>query len=132
MVRLEKTTVANVCLNAATAALFDQELPVFALPAPHFAAHSAHGPEFGRRCGFAMEVTVQRHCVPSDPQSGLSPLQSALLESPQRVRVVSAPTGAGKSYAFLQALLQKDEHVFVCRSDSTAGTKIWLWEQWRR
>ena len=58
-----------------------------------------------------MEVTVQRHCVPSDPQSGLSPLQSALLESPQRVRVVSAPTGAGKSYAFLQALLQKDEHV---------------------
>jgi hypothetical protein len=28
MVRLEKTTVANVCLNAATAALFDQELPV--------------------------------------------------------------------------------------------------------
>ena len=58
-----------------------------------------------------MEVTIQRHCVPCDPQTGLSPLQTALLESPERVRVASAPTGAGKSYAFLQALLQKDQHV---------------------
>ena len=48
-----------------------------------------------------MEVTIKRHCVPSDPQTGLSPLQTVLLESPERVRVASAPTGAGKSYAFL-------------------------------
>jgi len=50
-----------------------------------------------------MEVTIARHCVPQDAD-GLSPLQRALLEHPSRVRIASAPTGAGKSYAFQVAM----------------------------
>jgi CRISPR-associated endonuclease/helicase Cas3 len=50
-----------------------------------------------------MEVTIARHCVPQDAD-GLSPLQRALLDHPSRVRIASAPTGAGKSYAFQVAM----------------------------
>lgn len=58
-----------------------------------------------------MELTVARHAVPSDPDSGLSPLQNALLTDPRPIRIASAPTGAGKSYAFLQAVAARGERV---------------------
>lgn len=51
-----------------------------------------------------MAVTVRRHCVNSLPESGLSSLQAALLNDPHPVRIASAPTGAGKTYAFEQAV----------------------------
>lgn len=55
-----------------------------------------------------MELTSARHSVASDPVSKLSPLQTALLNDPRRIRIASAPTGAGKSYAFLQAVAPQD------------------------
>ncbi len=58
-----------------------------------------------------MSLTIARHCVPSDLQTGLSPLQTALLNHPARVRIADAPTGAGKSYAFQRALLDNGERV---------------------
>lgn len=51
-----------------------------------------------------MAVTICRHCVESLPENGLSPLQTALLEDRHPVRIASAPTGAGKTYAFEQAV----------------------------
>jgi CRISPR-associated endonuclease/helicase Cas3 len=59
----------------------------------------------------AIELTVARHCVASDPVTQLSPLQQALLDDPRRVRIASAPTGAGKSYAFLRAVANHDQRV---------------------
>lgn len=53
-----------------------------------------------------MELTIVRHCVPADPVTGLSPLQAWLLDESCRVRLASAPTGAGKSYAFQRLLMQ--------------------------
>lgn len=58
-----------------------------------------------------MELTIARHAVPADPDSGLSPLQSALLTDPHPIRIASAPTGAGKSYAFLRAVATRGERV---------------------
>lgn len=58
-----------------------------------------------------MSLTIARHCVPSDPQTGLSPLQTALLNHPARIRIADAPTGAGKSYAFQRAMLDNEERV---------------------
>lgn len=57
-----------------------------------------------------MEVTIARHCVPSDPE-GLSPLQRELLDNPSRVRIASAPTGAGKSYAFQVAMRERGQRI---------------------
>ena len=59
----------------------------------------------------AIELTIARHCVTSDPVTQLSPLQRALLDDPRRVRIASAPTGAGKSYAFLRAVAQREQRV---------------------
>lgn len=59
----------------------------------------------------AIELTITRHCVASDPVTQLSPLQQALLDDPRRVRIASAPTGAGKSYAFLRAVAQREQRV---------------------
>ena len=39
--------------------------------------------------------------------SGLSPMQERLLRSDKFVRLVSAPTGSGKSYAFMRAVLDE-------------------------
>lgn len=58
-----------------------------------------------------MELTIVRHAVSSDPETKLSPLQSALLNDPRRIRIASAPTGAGKSYAFLRAVADRGERV---------------------
>lgn len=59
----------------------------------------------------AIELTIARHCVASDPLTRLSPLQRGLLDDPRRVRIASAPTGAGKSYAFLRAVAQREQRV---------------------
>ncbi len=60
-----------------------------------------------------MELIIRRHCVPADPETGLSPLQQALLTDPRRIRIASAPTGAGKSYAFQRALIQGERVLFI-------------------
>lgn len=57
-------------------------------------------------------LTVARHCV-AQLDNGLSPLQHALLHEPKRVRIVDAPTGAGKTYAFQKALLQDQRILFI-------------------
>lgn len=59
-----------------------------------------------------MELTVKRHCV-AVLANGLSPLQQQLLAEPKRVRIVDAPTGAGKTYAFIKALLQGKRILFI-------------------
>lgn len=59
-----------------------------------------------------MELTVKRHCVTA-LANGLSPLQQQLLDEPKRVRIVDAPTGAGKTYAFIKALLQGSRILFI-------------------
>ena len=59
-----------------------------------------------------MELTIARHCV-AQLDNGLSPLQEALLDDARRVRIVDAPTGAGKTYAFQQALLQDQRILFI-------------------
>ena len=55
-------------------------------------------------------MVVKSHSVPILP-SGLSPMQERLLRSEKHVRLVSAPTGAGKSYAFMRAVLDEEAHV---------------------
>lgn len=58
-----------------------------------------------------MAITIKRHCVPTDPTTKLSPLQAGLLNCPEKVRIVDAPTGAGKSFAFQRALLDQAARV---------------------
>ncbi len=58
-----------------------------------------------------MPITIKRHCVTSDKNTGLSPLQSNLLHCPKRVRIADAPTGAGKSFAFQRAMARNNERV---------------------
>jgi superfamily II DNA or RNA helicase len=59
-----------------------------------------------------MELTIKRHCV-TVLENGLSPLQQQLLHEPKRVRIVAAPTGAGKTYAFIKALLAGSRILFI-------------------
>lgn len=59
-----------------------------------------------------MELTVKRHCV-AVLANGLSPLQQQLLDEPKRVRMVHAPTGAGKTYAFIKAILKGSRILFI-------------------
>mgnify|MGYP006287900625 CR=1 FL=1 len=60
-----------------------------------------------------MDVTVARHRVGSDPETGLSPLQTQLLTSPAPIRIAHAPTGAGKSYAFGRAVMSDQRVLFI-------------------
>ena len=60
-----------------------------------------------------MAVTIARHCVGSDPETGLSPLQQDLLTRPEKVRIADAPTGAGKSYAFQRAMIAGERVLFI-------------------
>ncbi len=60
-----------------------------------------------------MDVTIARHCVENDPETGLSPLQKNLLFRPEKVRIVDAPTGAGKSYAFQEAMIAGERVLFI-------------------
>ena len=55
-------------------------------------------------------MIIRSHSVPILP-SGLSPMQGRLLRSKKLARLVSAPTGSGKSYAFMRAVLDEDAHV---------------------
>jgi len=48
--------------------------------------------------------TIARHAVPLGAD-GLSDLQHAMLRDPHPVRIFSAPTGAGKSYAFTRGVI---------------------------
>ncbi|EIJ32872.1 DEAD/DEAH box helicase [Thiothrix nivea] len=63
--------------------------------------------------GVAMEVMITRHSVAKRPEDGLSPLQYRLLHEKKRIRIVDAPTGAGKSYAFQKALLEGQRILFI-------------------
>ena len=55
-------------------------------------------------------MIIRAHSVPI-LVSGLSAMQERLLRSEKFVRLVSAPTGSGKSYAFMRAVLDEDKHV---------------------
>ena len=55
-------------------------------------------------------MIIRAHSVPI-MASGLSPMQEHLLRSNKFVRLVSAPTGSGKSYAFMRAVLDERAHV---------------------
>ena len=55
-------------------------------------------------------MIIRSHSVPMLP-SGMSPMQERLLRSDKLVRLVSAPTGSGKSYAFMRAVLDEGAHV---------------------
>ena len=55
-------------------------------------------------------MIIRAHSVPI-LASGLSAMQERLLRSEKFVRLVSAPTGSGKSYAFMRAVLDEDKHV---------------------
>lgn len=55
-------------------------------------------------------MIIRAHSVPTLP-GGLSPMQERLLRSDRLVRLVSAPTGSGKSYAFMRAVLDENARV---------------------
>ncbi len=55
-------------------------------------------------------MLIRAHAVPM-LASGLSPMQERLLRSEKLVRLVSAPTGSGKSYAFMRAVLDEEARV---------------------
>lgn len=57
-----------------------------------------------------IEFVIRRHAVPSGA-NGLSPLQSALLNDPRPIRIASAPTGAGKSFAFQQSAVRDGKRI---------------------
>ncbi|MDD2867481.1 DEAD/DEAH box helicase [Neomegalonema sp.] len=59
----------------------------------------------------AFSFVIPRHAVPSDPQTGLSPLQARMIEEKASVRIFSAPTGAGKSYAFQKAMRERNARI---------------------
>lgn len=59
-----------------------------------------------------MQVVVKRHCV-AQGENGLSPLQQALIQAPERIRIAAAPTGAGKSYAFQRAMQEGQRVLFI-------------------
>ncbi|WP_051957958.1 DEAD/DEAH box helicase family protein [Desulfobacter vibrioformis] len=96
------------------------------------------------------ELTIARHCVGQMPDSGLSPLQQRLVDDPAKIRIAHAPTGAGKSYAFERAMIDRGERILfivptrrLCQNlaadlrdalikehgwdVSKAGSKIALW-----
>ena len=53
---------------------------------------------------------VLRHRVPV-ASDGLSPLQRRSLDDTARIRIFSAPTGSGKSYAFQRAVIERHKRV---------------------
>ena len=55
-------------------------------------------------------MKILAHSVPI-LKSGLSPMQENLLKSPKFLRIVSAPTGSGKSYAFVRASIENDQRI---------------------
>jgi hypothetical protein len=59
-----------------------------------------------------LRLTVLRHCV-ARGEGDLSPLQARILHDPKPVRIFSAPTGAGKSYALVRAAAGGKRVLFV-------------------
>lgn len=57
-------------------------------------------------------LLIPRHSVRNRPD-GLSPLQHALIHDPHPIRICSAPTGSGKTYAFVKAALAGDNILFM-------------------
>lgn len=57
-----------------------------------------------------MQMKIPAHSVPM-LESGLSPMQERLLNSPKFVRIVSAPTGSGKSYAFVREAIENNKRI---------------------
>ena len=55
-------------------------------------------------------MIIRSHSV-TTLASGLSPMQERLLRSEHFVRLVSAPTGSGKSYAFMRAVLEEEAQI---------------------
>ena len=55
-------------------------------------------------------MIIRSHSV-TKLASGLSPMQERLLRSEHFVRLVSAPTGSGKSYAFMRAVLEEKAQI---------------------
>lgn len=55
-------------------------------------------------------MVIRSHSVPI-LDNGLSAMQERLLRSEKYVRLVAAPTGSGKSYAFMRAVLDEDASV---------------------
>lgn len=68
--------------------------------------------------------TIQAHGIPpyeeGDATLNLSPAQHRLLAEPKPIRICGAPTGAGKTYAFLQAARQGQRVVFVVPTQALA------------
>ncbi|MCG5525953.1 DEAD/DEAH box helicase [Ectothiorhodospira haloalkaliphila] len=58
-----------------------------------------------------VRFTIPRHAVPSDRDTGLSPLQARMLQSDAPIRIFSAPTGAGKSYAFQKGMRENGDRI---------------------
>ncbi len=127
LLRLEPDVAETVLLNAHTAALFGQaeglRVATYAmhdlqltppLPPAEAAALVAGWRTFptARRVTATLCVIVARHAVPRGPD-GLSPLQHRILHDPAPVRVFSAPTGAGKSHAFIKAASEGRRVLFI-------------------
>ncbi|HCB14449.1 MAG TPA: hypothetical protein DEP36_12920 [Gammaproteobacteria bacterium] len=70
-------------------------------------------------------LTIRAHGVPSHPDdasgTALSPAQHRLLTDPAPIRVCGAPTGSGKTYAFLQAAKRGELVLFVVPTQALAG-----------
>jgi CRISPR-associated endonuclease/helicase Cas3 len=66
----------------------------------------------GGRVTADLSFIIARHAVPAGPD-GLSPLQARILAEPAAVRVFSAPTGAGKSHAFIRAAANGQRVLFI-------------------
>ena len=58
----------------------------------------------------AINLSIKKHAV-ANTEEGLSPLQHDLLTHPAEVRIVDAPTGAGKTYAFQKGLIQHQQRI---------------------
>jgi len=58
------------------------------------------------------KLTIAKHAV-AQLKSGLSPLQQDLLDHPAKIRVVNAPTGAGKTYAFQRGLVARNQRILL-------------------
>ena len=57
-----------------------------------------------------MTLSIAKHAV-AQLESGLSPLQQDLLDHPAKIRLVDAPTGAGKTYAFQRGLVTRNQRI---------------------
>lgn len=72
-----------------------------------------------------MMLTIRAHGVPRHPDdasgAALSPAQHRLLTDPAPIRVCGAPTGSGKTHAFLQAAKRGELVLFVVPTQALAS-----------